>query len=78
LATISKWGVSRGKLSLVYDSTKVPFTSRFDEILLFIDVQWGAFLLIPGLIDLVVISSLFFRWIAQIEAKTRTDEQKIQ
>ena len=36
----------------------------------------GALLLIPGLIDLAVMSPLFFRWLAQIEAKTRLDDQR--
>ncbi len=38
----------------------------------------GALLLIPGLIDLAVMSPLFFRWLAQIEAKTRLADQKRQ
>lgn len=38
----------------------------------------GAFLLIPGLIDLAVMSPLFFCWLAQIEAKTRLADQKRQ
>ncbi len=38
----------------------------------------GAFLLIPGLIDLAVMSPLFFRWLAQIEAKTRLADQRRQ
>ena len=37
----------------------------------------GAFLLIPGLVDLVVMSPLFFRWLAQIEQQARlTDQQR--
>jgi len=36
----------------------------------------GALLLIPGLIDLAVMSPLFFRWLAQIEAKTRLADQR--
>jgi cytochrome c oxidase assembly factor CtaG len=36
----------------------------------------GALLLIPGLIDLAVMSPLFFRWLGQIEEKTRLDDQK--
>ncbi|HEY4036071.1 MAG TPA: cytochrome c oxidase assembly protein [Ktedonobacteraceae bacterium] len=38
----------------------------------------GAFLLVPGLIDLAVMSPLFFRWLAQIEAKTRLADQRRQ
>jgi putative membrane protein len=38
----------------------------------------GALLLIPGLIDLAVMSPLFFRWLAQIEAKTRLADQRRQ
>jgi len=38
----------------------------------------GALLLIPGLIDLAVMTPLFFRWLAQIEAKTRLADQKRQ
>ena len=37
----------------------------------------GALLLIPGLVDLVVMSPLFFRWLGQIEQRTRlADEQR--
>jgi putative membrane protein len=38
----------------------------------------GALLLIPGLVDLVVMTPLFFRWLAQIEVKTRLADQKRQ
>lgn len=38
----------------------------------------GALLLIPGLIDLAVMTPLFFHWFAQIEAKTRLADQKRQ
>jgi cytochrome c oxidase assembly factor CtaG len=38
----------------------------------------GAFLLVPGLIDLAVMSPLFFRWLGQIEAKTRLADQRRQ
>ena len=38
----------------------------------------GALLLIPGLIDLAVMSPLFFRWLAQIEARTRLADQRRQ
>ena len=38
----------------------------------------GALLLIPGLVDLVVMTPLFFRWLGQIEAQTkRADEERI-
>lgn len=36
----------------------------------------GAFLLIPGLVDLVVMTPLFFRWLGQIEQKAKIDDQK--
>lgn len=38
----------------------------------------GAFLLVPGLIDLAVMSPLFFRWLGQIEAKARQADHKRQ
>jgi putative membrane protein len=38
----------------------------------------GAFLLIPGLVDLVVMSPLFFRWLAQIEQQARLNDQQRQ
>jgi putative membrane protein len=38
----------------------------------------GAFLLIPGLVDLVVMSPLFFRWLAQIERQAKIADQKRQ
>lgn len=38
----------------------------------------GAFLLIPGLVDLVVMSPLFFRWLAQIEQQAKTADQRRQ
>jgi putative membrane protein len=39
----------------------------------------GAFLLIPGLVDLVVMSPLFFRWLAQLEQKEKlADQQRIE
>lgn len=36
----------------------------------------GAFLLIPGLVDLGVMTPLFFQWLKQIEQKTRIADQK--
>jgi putative membrane protein len=36
----------------------------------------GALLLIPGLVDLVVMSPLFFRWLAQLEAKAKIADQR--
>jgi len=36
----------------------------------------GAFLLIPGLVDLVVMSPLFFLWLAQIEHKEKLADQR--
>lgn len=38
----------------------------------------GAILLIPGLVDLGVMTPLFFRWLWQIESRTRLDDQKRQ
>lgn len=38
----------------------------------------GALLLIPGLIDLVVMSPLFFRWLGQIEQQTKLKDQQRQ
>lgn len=38
----------------------------------------GALLLIPGLVDLGVMSPLFFRWLAQIERKARLADQRRQ
>jgi len=38
----------------------------------------GALLLIPGLVDLVVMSPLFFRWLAQIEQRTRLADEHRQ
>jgi cytochrome c oxidase assembly factor CtaG len=37
----------------------------------------GAFLLLPGLVDLLVMSPLFFRWLGQIEERAKiADEQR--
>ena len=38
----------------------------------------GALLLIPGLVDLVVMSPLFFRWLAQIEQRARIEDERRQ
>ena len=39
----------------------------------------GALLLIPGLVDLVVMTPLFFRWLGQIEKQTkRADEERLE
>ena len=38
----------------------------------------GALLLIPGLVDLVVMTPLFFLWLAQIEQKAKIADQKRQ
>lgn len=38
----------------------------------------GALLLIPGLVDLVVMSPLFFRWLTQIERQAKIDDQRRQ
>ncbi len=36
----------------------------------------GALLLIPGLVDLVVMTPLFFRWLGQIESQTKRDDEE--
>jgi putative membrane protein len=38
----------------------------------------GALLLIPGIVDLVVMSPLFIRWLGQIEQQTKLGDQKRQ
>ncbi len=39
----------------------------------------GALLLVPGLVDLVVMTPLFFRWLGQIEKQTkRADEERLE
>lgn len=38
----------------------------------------GAFLLLPGLVDLGVMSPLFFRWLGQLEAKAKIADQQRQ
>jgi len=38
----------------------------------------GALLLIPGLVDLVVMTPLFFRWLGQIENQTKRADQERQ
>ena len=38
----------------------------------------GAFLLLPGLVDLVVMSPLFFRWLGQLEEKAKIADQRRQ
>ncbi|TMB81913.1 MAG: cytochrome c oxidase assembly protein [Chloroflexi bacterium] len=38
----------------------------------------GSFLLIPGLVDLVVMSPLFFRWLGQLEQQAKVADQKRQ
>jgi putative membrane protein len=38
----------------------------------------GAILLVPGLVDIGVMTPLFFRWLWQIESRTRLDDQKRQ
>jgi putative membrane protein len=38
----------------------------------------GALLLLPGLVDLVVMTPLFFLWLAQIEQKQRIADQRRQ
>lgn len=36
----------------------------------------GSLLLIPGLVDLVVMTPLFFRWLGQIEQRTKRDDER--
>src|SRR5258708_10613411 len=38
----------------------------------------GALLLLPGIIDLVVMSPLFFRWLAEIDEKARRSDERRQ
>ncbi len=38
----------------------------------------GSLLLIPGIVDLVVMSPLFFRWLGQIEQRAKLDDQRRQ
>ena len=38
----------------------------------------GAFLLLPGLVDLVVMSPLFFRWLGQLEEKAKIADLRRQ
>ena len=38
----------------------------------------GAFLLLPGLVDLVVMSPLFFLWLAQLEQKAKIADERRQ
>jgi putative membrane protein len=38
----------------------------------------GSLLLIPGLVDLVVMTPLFFRWLGQIEQRTKQDDARRQ
>ncbi|WP_052889806.1 cytochrome c oxidase assembly protein [Thermogemmatispora carboxidivorans] len=38
----------------------------------------GAMLLVPGLVDLIVMTPLFFRWLAALEEKARIRDQQLQ
>jgi cytochrome c oxidase assembly factor CtaG len=38
----------------------------------------GALLLLPGIVDLVVMSPLFFRWLGQIDARALQDDERRQ
>ncbi|GER83088.1 hypothetical protein KTAU_17250 [Thermogemmatispora aurantia] len=38
----------------------------------------GAMLLVPGLVDLLVMTPLFFRWLALLEEKARVRDQQLQ
>jgi cytochrome c oxidase assembly factor CtaG len=38
----------------------------------------GAFLLVPGIVDLIVMSPLFFRWLAQLEQKQKILDEQLQ
>jgi cytochrome c oxidase assembly factor CtaG len=38
----------------------------------------GALLLLPGLVDLLVMTPLFFRWLGQLEEKARLNDERLQ
>ncbi len=38
----------------------------------------GTFLMIPGLVDLIVMTPLFFRWLGQMETRAKITDQKMQ
>lgn len=38
----------------------------------------GALLLLPGIVDLVVMSPLFFRWLRQMEEKAKRNDERLQ
>ena len=38
----------------------------------------GALLLLPGLVDLLVMTPLFFRWLGQIEEKAKLNDERLQ
>ena len=38
----------------------------------------GALLLLPGIVDFIVMSPLFFRWLRQNEEKARINDERIQ
>ncbi|HLI68733.1 MAG TPA: cytochrome c oxidase assembly protein [Ktedonobacteraceae bacterium] len=38
----------------------------------------GALLLLPGIVDWVVMSPLFFRWLGDLEAKARRNDERLQ
>jgi cytochrome c oxidase assembly factor CtaG len=38
----------------------------------------GALLLLPGIVDLVVMSPLFFRWLAQIDERAKRNDERLQ
>ncbi len=38
----------------------------------------GTFLMIPGIVDLIVMTPLFFRWLGHMEAKAKIADQKMQ
>ncbi len=38
----------------------------------------GALLLLPGIVDLIVMSPIFFRWLRQMEVKARIDDERLQ
>ncbi len=50
--------------------TSFGFTALADQTIA------GSLLLIPGLVDLVVMSPLFFRWLGQIEQHTKLEDQR--
>jgi hypothetical protein len=69
-------GGFRARISVIYPFYAIPpqvGISAFAD-----QAVGGALLLIPGLVDLVVMTPLFFHWLAQIEQKAKIADQKRQ